>query len=152
MLRRINRWYRRQNATKTDNSTPVKSARILLIHGAWAGAWVWDGLIKELRKLGREAEALDLPVDGFHAVSAASATESDFYDCLTTAINARPGPVLLAGHSGSGMLVTAAANAHPHKVTHGIWIAGFLIPDGRTYEKFNDGFRNHKRLQEKWTM
>ena len=33
------------------------------------------------------------------------------------------------------MLVTAAANAHRGKVTHGIWIAGFLIPDGRTYDE-----------------
>lgn len=88
-----------------------------------------------MHSLGWETDALDLPGDGFHSISAESVTEDDFHQCLTSAINRQSGPVVLLGHSGGGMLVTAAANAHPDKVTHGIWIAGRLIPDGRTYDE-----------------
>lgn len=112
-----------------------KPRRLILIHGAWAGAWVWDQLSKELCELGWQVEALDLPGDGFHPISAEEATESDYYQCLNDAINREEGTVALIGHSGGGMLVTAAANAYPDKVSHGIWIAGFLLPDGRSYDE-----------------
>lgn len=112
-----------------------KPSRLILIHGAWAGAWVWEQFSEALRELGWQVEALDLPGDGFHSISAEEARESDYYQCLDEAINREEGTVALIGHSGGGMLVTAAANTYPDKVSHGIWIAGFLLPDGRSYDE-----------------
>jgi len=112
--------------------------RLLLIHGAWAGAWVWDGLVAELNTLGWQAEALDLPGDGFHPIALEDAQTEDFHACLAQAIESQPGPVALVGHSGGGMLVTAGAEAHPQQVTHGIWIAGMLIPDGRSFDDIQE--------------
>lgn len=34
-----------------------------LLHGAFEGAWVWELLIPELRQLGHDAIAVDLPID-----------------------------------------------------------------------------------------
>lgn len=119
-----------------------KPRRLILIHGAWAGSWVWDQLSKELCELGWQVEALDLPGDGFHRISAQEAKESDYYQCLNDAINSEEGTVALIGHSGGGMLVTAAANAYPDKVSHGIWIAGFLLPDGRSYDEILEQLSN----------
>lgn len=113
---------------------PPRPERLILIHGAWAGAWVWDGLIGELGALGWQAEALDLPGDGHHRIPPEAAVEADFHDAIAVAIHAGPGPVALVGHSGGGMLVTAGATAHPERVSHGIWIAGMLIPDGRSFD------------------
>ncbi|MEL6984911.1 MAG: alpha/beta fold hydrolase [Actinomycetota bacterium] len=108
--------------------------RLLLIHGAWAGAWVWDGLRQPLADLGWESEALDLPGDGFHPIPAERVTEADFERCLVDALDAESGPVVLVGHSGGGMLVTLGATLRPDRVSHGIWIAGFLMPDGALFD------------------
>lgn len=118
---------------------PAPPDRVILIHGAWAGAWVWDALIPELGALGWDAEGIELPGNGHHAIPLERTTEADLHAALTDAIHARPGRVALVGHSGGGMLVTAGAMAHPGRVSHGIWIAGMLIPDGRSFDDIQDG-------------
>lgn len=113
---------------------PLRPERLILIHGAWTGPWVWDALIPELAARGLRADALALPGDGTHPIAAEDATEVDFHTCLAEAITSEPGPVALVGHSGGGTLVTAGAEAFPDKVSHGVWIAGMLIPDGRSFD------------------
>lgn len=112
--------------------------RVILIHGAWAGSWVWDGLTEELARRGWDATALDLPGDGFHPIAPEDATVDDLLACVTDAIDAAPGPVALIGHSGGGMLVTAGATARPDRVTSAVWVAGMLLPDGRTFDDIED--------------
>ncbi len=119
----------------TASPTPT---RLILIHGAWAGPWVWDGLIEELAALGWLADALELPGDGFHALAPEDAEEADFLACVAEAIEAEPGPVVLVGHSGGGMLVTAGASAFPDRVSHAVWVAGMLLPDGRTFDDIEE--------------
>jgi len=41
-----------------------------LVHGAWHGGWCWEPLVRELRRLGHEAVAPDLPCDDPDAGSA----------------------------------------------------------------------------------
>lgn len=108
--------------------------RLVLIHGAWAGAWVWEGLTAPLTELGWETSALDLPGDGFHEIAAEDTTVADFEACMADAITGGPGPVVLVGHSGGGSLVTLGAHRFPELVCGGIWIAGFLLPDGRSFD------------------
>ena len=117
---------------------PPLPERLILIHGAWAGPWVWDGLIPELGARGLRSEALALPGDGTHPIPPEAACEADFHACLAEAIRREPGPVALVGHSGGGMLVTAGADAFPGAVSHAIWIAGMLIPDGRSFDDIQE--------------
>jgi len=107
---------------------------LILIHGAWAGAWVWDALATELEACGHRVICLDLPGDGTHPIPPEATTTADLHDALSTAIDSVDGPVVLVGHSGGGMLVTAGAERFPERVSHGIWIAGMLIPDGRSFD------------------
>lgn len=37
---------------------------IVLVHGAWAGAWVWDGVLPLLQTANHRAEAVELPGNG----------------------------------------------------------------------------------------
>ncbi|WP_238364585.1 alpha/beta fold hydrolase [Mesobacterium pallidum] len=107
---------------------------LLLIHGAWAGPWVWDDLVPALAARGIAARALALPGDGHHAVPVSAVTPEDFRACLADAMEALDGPVALVGHSGGGMLVTSGATWFPDRVSHGIWIAGMLLPGGETFD------------------
>lgn len=113
---------------------PPPPARLVLIHGAWAGGWVWDPLIAALAARGRLAEALELPGNGHHPIAARDVTPDDYRNALGRAVRDGPGPVALVGHSGGGMLVTAGAEWFPETVSHGIWIAGMLLPEGRSFD------------------
>ncbi|QPM92212.1 alpha/beta fold hydrolase [Pseudooceanicola algae] len=113
-------------------------ATILLIHGAWAGGWVWDALIPELTALGRRAEALELPGNGHHPIGVNEATVPDYLACLREALQTAPGPVALLGHSGGGMLVSAAMAHFPDRISQSIWLAGMLLDDGMTFDRVQE--------------
>ena len=107
--------------------------RLILIHGAWQGAWAWAALLRQLAKLGVDAQALDLPGNGHHSIPAHLATEADYLNAVEHAILTAPGNVILVGHSGGGMLATAGAEAYPDRVSAAVYIAGFLLPEGRNF-------------------
>jgi pimeloyl-ACP methyl ester carboxylesterase len=77
---------------------------IVLVHGAWADASSWDGVIKELRSAGYTVYAPPNPLRG--VASDAIALES-FLKSLS-------GPVILVGHSYGGAVISAAAPTDPN--------------------------------------
>lgn len=114
---------------------PLGPERIILIHGAWAGGWVWEELAPRLEALGHEVQILELPGNGHHPIPPGDVCQQDYLDALDQAIMDSPGPVTLVGHSGGGMLVTAGAARYPQKVRHGVWIAGMLLPNGESFDQ-----------------
>ncbi|WP_172296397.1 alpha/beta fold hydrolase [Pseudoruegeria sp. HB172150] len=110
--------------------------RLILIHGAWAGGWVWDKLVPELAVRGRKAVALELPGNGHHPIAPENVAAEDYLKCLDDAIG--DGPVALVGHSGGGMLMTAGAEYFGDRVSQGIWIAGMLLPDGKSFDDIQE--------------
>lgn len=107
---------------------------VILIHGAWAGAWVWGPLIREMDALGLSCIAPELPGNGHHSIPYAQVSQSDYLAEISHVLDHVSGPVALVGHSGGGMLVTAAAQAFPDRVSHAIWIAGMLLPNGQSFD------------------
>ncbi len=73
-----------------------ESRSVLLVHGAWHGAWCWDLVIAGLRDLAISASAIDLHRGG-HAADVAAATE------LLATLD---GPVIACAHSLGGRVVT----------------------------------------------
>ena len=47
-------------------------AKVVLVHGAWHGAWCWDGVVDALGADGIEVDALELPLTS-HADDVAAA-------------------------------------------------------------------------------
>ena len=111
-------------------------AKIILIHGAWAGPWVWDALCPELEAFGHAPVALALPGDGTHPTPPEAVEVEDFFTALDEAIG--EGPAVLVGHSGGGMLVQAAACRWPERVSHGVWIAGMLLKPGQSFDDIQE--------------
>ena len=114
-------------------SAPKKLDPVVLIHGAWAGSWVWDRLLPFLESAGLACTAVDLPGNGFDAVDPAAVTLADYLDHITGLISQWPGTVSLVAHSGGGNIASAFAERWPALVSRIVYVAGIMLPDGKSF-------------------
>ena len=101
---------------------------LLLVHGAWHGAWAWDPLAAILEHRGWTVERIDLPT--VHAASPEGLHLSDDADSVSAAIAAIDGPVVVVAHSYGGVPTTQAATAE--NVQHIVYIAAFVLDEGES--------------------
>jgi pimeloyl-ACP methyl ester carboxylesterase len=99
---------------------------IVLVHGAWHGAWCWDLVRDRLESAGVDVVAVDLPGHGANLEPLAD-LHGDAA-AVTSALDALDRPVVLVGHSYGGAVVTEAG-AH-HRVAHVVYIAAFNLTHG----------------------
>ncbi|HEX9259978.1 MAG TPA: alpha/beta hydrolase [Acidimicrobiales bacterium] len=91
---------------------------VVLVHGAWHGAWAFDEVLPALEQRGLSAHAVELPLQGFpgDAAAARAAIEA-----------AGPGAVVV-GHSYGGFVISAAArDLH---VGHLVYMTAFMVDEG----------------------
>ncbi|MBP7568203.1 MAG: alpha/beta hydrolase [Burkholderiaceae bacterium] len=112
---------------------PVATRRLILIHGAWQGAWAFGLWLPHLRRLGWAPEAVDLPGNGCDPVDRTppgEVTLQRYVDHVLSVIDREPGPVVVLGHSGGGLTATAVAEAAPERVSALVYLAGMMLPSG----------------------
>ena len=100
------------------NATDPKPT-IVLVHGAFADASSWTGVIGRLQQEGYTVIAPANPLRGVTADSAYTASLLGQID----------GPVLLAGHSYGGAVITNAATSAPN-VAGLVFVAAFAPDEG----------------------
>jgi len=101
----------------------------VLIHGAWHGGWVWDGLIRILEKAGHTAEAPTMP--GHNPGDNRSSVTFDTYvGKIVEVLERQRKPAVLVGHSSAGFLLEAAAPKAAAKIERLIFLNAFILPDG----------------------
>jgi pimeloyl-ACP methyl ester carboxylesterase len=93
---------------------------VVLVHGAWHGAWCWDKVVAELEAAGVPVAAVDLPLTSL----------ADDVAATRAAIEAAGGPVVLCGHSYGGSVITEAGD-HP-SVAHLVYLCAFALDEGET--------------------
>jgi pimeloyl-ACP methyl ester carboxylesterase len=101
-------------ATRTAGSPTV-----VLVHGAFADASSWTGVIKRLQAKGVAVTATANPLRGVAADSA----------YIASVVNQIDGPVLLVGHSYGGAVVTNAAT-QAKNVVGLVFVAAFAPEEG----------------------
>lgn len=99
--------------------------RVVLVHGAWHGAWCWDAVVQDLTERDIDTVAVDLP-----SVTRADATLADDADEVRAALDEGSGPALLVGHSYGGAVVTDAG-VHP-RVEHVVYLTAFALDAGES--------------------
>lgn len=77
-------------------------ARIVLVHGAFGGAWVWDSVAPALEALGHSVEAFDLPGCGADRTPVEEITLDACVARARTVLEGSPERAVLVGHSMGG--------------------------------------------------
>jgi pimeloyl-ACP methyl ester carboxylesterase len=105
----------------------MDNVTVVLVHGAWHGAWCWSALQAEFDQRGIPSLAIDLPGHGasteplgdLHGDAAAVAA---VIDRLST-------DVVLVGHSYGGGVISMAGAMSP-RVRHLVYLAAYVLDVG----------------------
>ncbi|MGZ6953388.1 MAG: alpha/beta hydrolase [Acidimicrobiia bacterium] len=101
----------------------MTTATVVLVHGAWHGAWCWEPVVAGLVALDVPAVAVDLPG---HGVDRAPVTDLHGHgDAVRAALGTVDGPVVLVGHSYGGAAITDAGT-HPN-VRRLVYVSAFCL-------------------------
>lgn len=104
---------------------------VLLVHGAWHGAWCWAPVLDEFRSGGVEALAVDLPGHGSRRSFGSALRLDDYVSAVVQAAAKMSKPPLLVGHSMGGMVISAAAERDPSAFRSLTYLAAFLPGSGQ---------------------
>ena len=107
-------------------------ARFLLIHGAWHGAWCWEGVAADLRQAGHDVDAIDLPGHGEDTTPHEEVTLDLYAQRIAEALDDDGDPTILVGHSMGGIAVTQAAELRPEGIAKLVYVTAFLPKDGQS--------------------
>ena len=95
------------------------SPTVVLVHGAFADASSWTGVIERLQARGIEVTAPANPLRGIAIDSA----------YIAGVLEQTPGPILAVGHSYGGAVITNAA-AQAENVVGLVYVAAFAPDEG----------------------
>ncbi len=102
-----------------STSAPIDPLTVVLVHGAFADASGWEGVIERLQRAGISVMAPSNPLRGITIDSA----------YIASYLAQIPGPVLAVGHSYGGAVLTNAAT-EADNVVGLVYVAAFAPTDG----------------------
>jgi pimeloyl-ACP methyl ester carboxylesterase len=109
----------------------------ILIHGSWHSAWNWHRVVPILEKSGHRALAIDLPGMGRDKTPIQEVKMKSTVDKICQLIDSIEGKVILVGHSKNGIMISQAAEYRPDKIEKLVYLAAYLIPNGKTQQEFS---------------
>lgn len=105
---------------------------IILIHGAWGGAWEFTETIDHLTAQGHTATAIDLPGHGDRNEPIWDVTMEAYVQTVVDAVAATNGTAVLVGHSLAGAVISQAAERIPEQIDRLVYACALLPADGDT--------------------
>lgn len=121
-----------------DKENTVAKSPIVLVHGAWQGAYVWDQTEADLKAAGYRVSVVKLPGHGDDNTPAFQVSFQSYVEAVKTAINSYDEPVILIGHSLGGAVITQTASELPQKISKLIYVAGFIPQSGKSVLEYSN--------------
>ncbi|MGW2690222.1 alpha/beta fold hydrolase [Streptomyces sp. NPDC001414] len=109
------------NADSGSRTDTTRKPTVVLVHGAFAESASWNGVIDRLQHDGYQVIAPANPLRGLHSDAA----------YLASVLHSVKGPIVLAGHSYGGSVISEAA-AHNRNVKALVYIAAFSPDKGES--------------------
>ena len=109
----------------------------VFIHGSWHGSWNWHRIVPILENAGHRAIALDLPGMGLDKTPIQQVTLQTSVEAICKLLDALEEKVILVGHSKNGILISQTAEYRPHKIEKLVYLAAYLIPNGKTQREYS---------------
>ena len=106
---------------------------IILIPGLWLDGSSWDEVVEVLEQAGHRAHALTLPGMQSKDADRSEITLRDHVNAVVGVIDSLDpagGKVVLAGHSGGGLIAHAVADARPDRVARVVYVDSVPVGDG----------------------
>ena len=103
----------------------TERSTVVLVHGAWHGAWCWDDVVGRLSGDGLAVVAVDLP---------SVVSGGDLYDdarAVREVLDDTPGDKVVVGHSYGGIVITEGA-AGAEGVRHLVYLTAFMLDEGES--------------------
>jgi pimeloyl-ACP methyl ester carboxylesterase len=109
----------------------------ILIHGSWHNAWNWHRVVPILEKQGHKVFAIDLPGMGRDKTPVNEVKMQSTVEKICALIDSIEDKVILVGHSKNGIMISQAAEYRPHKIEKLVYLAAYLIPNGKTQREYS---------------
>jgi pimeloyl-ACP methyl ester carboxylesterase len=115
--------------TKTD--TPSK-ATIVIVHGAWGGAWAFKKVDALLRQKGFEVYRPQLTGQGerVHLARPDIGLSTHIEDVVNTILYEDLRDIVLVGHSYGGMVISGVADRVPDRIKRLVYLDAMVPNDG----------------------
>lgn len=105
---------------------------IVLIAGAWHGAWCWVKVAPLLEAMGHRVLTPELPATGADPTDPAGVTLETWARFVAHTIESEPEPVTLVGHSRGGIVISRTAELAPERLRRLVYLSAYLVPARRS--------------------
>jgi pimeloyl-ACP methyl ester carboxylesterase len=106
--------------------------RLVLVHGAYGGAWCWTRVVGPLEAAGHTVETLDLPGAGDDRTPVEEVTLEACAARVVDVLARSDEQALLVGHSMGGVVITQAASNAPERVSSLAYVCAFMPSNGQS--------------------
>ena len=114
-------------------------SNLVLVHGAWAGSWIWKRMIPLLRAAGHNVHATTATGlgDCVHLANPAVDLDTHIADVVNVFEFEELADVTLIGWSYGGMIITGVAERVPERLAQLIYLDATCPPTARTATTLN---------------
>jgi pimeloyl-ACP methyl ester carboxylesterase len=109
---------------------PPGRSTLVLVAGAWHGAWCWSRVAPLLEARGHRVLTPELPGTGASRADPACASLDGWARLIADLALAQSEPVILVGHSRAGAVISRAAEMARPNLRLLVYLAAYLLPAG----------------------